>query len=122
MSRTQDIMNRIELAAVKFKMTIEEVVDILEGKHPALKVFETRTVINGMPGIEYRDGETQGQQQLNAGTAIQGAGTSATAAISTENPPISSGAAAASEGTQTQEDAGSTGSSSEQPPIPGIED
>ena len=36
MSRTQAIMNRIELVAAKLKISIEEVIDIVEGKHPTV--------------------------------------------------------------------------------------
>lgn len=39
MSRTSQIMNRIELAAKKFEMDIEHVIDILEGKHPTHQVI-----------------------------------------------------------------------------------
>lgn len=38
MSRTANIMNRIELVAKKLEMDIEKVIDILEGKHPTLHV------------------------------------------------------------------------------------
>lgn len=34
MSRMGDVLNRIELIAYKMKMSIEEMVEILEGRHP----------------------------------------------------------------------------------------
>lgn len=41
MSRTANIMNRIELAAKKFEMDIENLIDILEGKSPTHHITAT---------------------------------------------------------------------------------
>ncbi len=40
MSRTADLLNRIELIAHKWVMSVEDVVSILEGKHPTHSVVQ----------------------------------------------------------------------------------
>lgn len=124
MSRLNDLVNRIERLAKKFEMSIEDVVSILEGKHPTYKVVTgvEVTVKGGGGGVgtpveNPTDGmnpptvaaaTSNSTEQAGTMTSTASAPSAVIPSTSEAENPIGSGDAAASAGVGTQQAAGST--------------
>lgn len=94
MSRTAQILNRIELIAKKWEMDIEHVVDVLEGKHPKLSVH-TAPGPNAPATIAANAAAGSQVSSIAGATSSQGAAVNAAAEVKPD-PNASTGLAAAS--------------------------
>jgi hypothetical protein len=101
LSRTQAIMNRIELVAKKLGMTIEDAVSILEGKHDTHAITQKyRAVENPTEAAGQSNTTDQKSGTVGAGAAAGSAGANLGSATTPTNPPVKTAT----------------------PPIPGVED
>lgn len=108
MSRMSDLLNRIELVAVKLGMSIEEAVSILEGKHPTHQIKQVLAPVEN-PTV---GAATSNLTPQTAGTASTASAPSAVILSTSEaGNATGSGDAAASAGSQVSS-AGSIGESS----------
>lgn len=99
MSRVHEVLNRLELVAKKMMLSLEEVLDVLEGKHPTLGVTE-KPANPTAPTVEAGG-------QVSDTLPINSAGETVIAGSPTENPTIS-GPADASDSAPGQPSADST--------------